>query len=635
MTNTGFREPGYLWQLDVPFVWGPIGGLHNYPWRFLSEAGPRGALTEGLRNVANTIQLNFSRRGRQAARRAKAVLAANSTGCKQFYRARGVLPFELLDVGIASVSDEPRATRPANEPLHILWSGQFVPRKALSLLLKALARLPANVPYKLRVVGGGPLEARWKKQADRLGLSANIEWAGWLPHEQARQQYQWADVFVFTSLRDNSGTVVLEAMGAGLPIVCIDHQGARDMVSSECGIKIPPASPRKVVADIATALVELARDIPLRERLGAGAHERARHYLWDNLGRQTAVVYREVLADAARAPVATPRRTAQPAVKRLKLAARDTAVWTLGRTAAGLEAVNGRRAGNGFGILTYHRVTDRAPGYAAPTWNMPPARLRSQLAGLLRRGFQPWALSDLLKARAAGRALPPGVFAVTFDDGYENNLTDALPVLEELNVPATIFLATAFLDQRAPFPFDDWRGRGARGVPISSWRPLSSSQCQTLLASGLVELGTHTHSHQKFQDRPDEFRVDMQASIELLRERFGVVNPVLAFPHGIHNSRMLETARDLGIPCALTTVPGLIDLSADPLGWGRFSVESHDTAATLAGKLGGWYTTLTHAIRGQRHAESQALTARPIESPVPMPSSPVETPTEQELVGCD
>ena len=62
-------------------------------------------------------------------------------------------------------------------------------------------------------------------------------------------------------------------------------------------------------------------------------------------------------------------------------------MWTLGRTAAGLEAVNGRRAGNGFGILTYHRVTDRTPGYAAPTWNMPPARLRSQLAGLYGADF--------------------------------------------------------------------------------------------------------------------------------------------------------------------------------------------------------------------------------------------------------
>ena len=91
----------------------------------------------------------------------------------------------------------------------------------------------------------------------------------------------------------------------------------------------------------------------------------------------------------------------------------------------------------------------------------------------------------------------------------------------------------------------------------------------------------------------------------------GVVNPVLGVP-ARHPSfqRMLETARDLGIPCALTTVPGLIDLSADPLGLGTLQRRKPRTAATLAGKLGGWYTTLTHAIRGQRHAESQALTSR-------------------------
>ena len=42
-TFCGFREPGFLWKLDAPFLWGPIGGTQNYPWRFLGEAGLRGA----------------------------------------------------------------------------------------------------------------------------------------------------------------------------------------------------------------------------------------------------------------------------------------------------------------------------------------------------------------------------------------------------------------------------------------------------------------------------------------------------------------------------------------------------------------------------------------------------------------
>ncbi|HEY4309386.1 MAG TPA: glycosyltransferase [Pirellulales bacterium] len=634
VTNTGFREPGYLWQLDAPFVWGPIGGLHNYPWRFLSEAGLRGALTEGVRSIANSFQLHCSLRGRRAARRAKAILAANSTACQRFYQGRGVLPHELLDVGIASVAEQPRPARSGDEPLRILWSGQFVSRKALTLLLKALAQLPADFRYVLRVVGGGPLEAQWKQLAERLGVNAHIEWAGWLPHAQARQQYDWADVFVFTSLRDNSGTVMLEAMGAGVPVICLDHQGARDIVTPECGIKIALSTPRKVVADMATALVEFGGNYALRSRLGNAAYARAKKYLWDNLGRQTAIVYREVLNDTANAQQTAPHPLQPRSTIRPKLLAREAAVWGIGRAAAALQATRGRRPGNGFGILTYHRVTENVSGFPAPTWNITPAQLEKQLAGLLRRGFQPWSLSDLLQARAAGVKIPAGVFAVTFDDGYENNFTDALPVLEKLGVPATIFLATAFVDQSEPFPFDDWKSRGQRGVPVTAWRPLSASECGKLLDSGMIELGTHTHTHQKFLGRPEDFRRDMQASIDMLHEQFGVRHPVLAFPHGIHDQEMLDIVRELDIPSALTTVPGLIDLASNPLGWGRFSVESHDTAATLAGKLGGWYTEITHTIRTFGRGKVQS-TAPAEHVDAPLPASPVEVPAEQELVGCD
>ncbi len=231
--------------------------------------------------------------------------------------------------------------------------------------------------------------------------------------------------------------------------------------------------------------------------------------------------------------------------------------------------------------------------------------------------------------------LPPGVFVVTFDDGYENNFTDALPVLEELGVPATIFLATSFLDSTSPFPFDDWAGRGRWGVPINSWRPLESQQCRKLLESGLVELGTHTHTHQRFAQRIDDFRADMQASIELLRAEFGVQRPTFAFPHGIHDQPMLDVARDLEIRCALTTVPGLIDISTDPLGWGRFSVESHDTAATLAGKLGGWYTSLTHRLRGLGRSATRRTTAAPSASTPSHAPASHEAPAEEALVGCD
>jgi peptidoglycan/xylan/chitin deacetylase (PgdA/CDA1 family) len=286
-----------------------------------------------------------------------------------------------------------------------------------------------------------------------------------------------------------------------------------------------------------------------------------------------------------------------------KATLREGAIWTVGRVAAALNATLPANTPNEFGILTYHRVAEKTPGIPAPTWNTTPEQIHSQLTGLLRRGFSAWSLSAVLRARREARALPPRVFVVTFDDGYENNFLNALPILESLGVPATIYLATSFVDSSSKFPFDDWCASGSRLAPPSSWRPLASRQCRQLLESGLIELGTHTHTHRKLMDDPEEFRKDLTVSVEFLREHFGVEQTTLAFPHGICTPAMIEVARQVGLASALSTRPHLNSLNSDPLQWGRFNVESHDTAATLAGKLSGWYTSVVDHLRALRRSK--------------------------------
>ena len=112
VTFCGYREPGYLWKLDVPFVWGPIGGTQNYPWRFLPPPALAGPSTRVCRSVVNNLQLRLSRRVRRAARKAAVVLAANSTVQRDFARAQGVSCRSLPDVGIADVGGVPRQRAP-------------------------------------------------------------------------------------------------------------------------------------------------------------------------------------------------------------------------------------------------------------------------------------------------------------------------------------------------------------------------------------------------------------------------------------------------------------------------------------------------------------------------------------------
>jgi peptidoglycan/xylan/chitin deacetylase (PgdA/CDA1 family) len=198
----------------------------------------------------------------------------------------------------------------------------------------------------------------------------------------------------------------------------------------------------------------------------------------------------------------------------------------------------------------------------------------------------------VVEAQTSGRAVPANVFVVTFDDGYESNYLNALPILRELNVPATIFLATKYLDTDRPFPFDDWAAAGSSNVPRSAWRPLSTSQCHEMLATGLVELGAHTHSHERFDGRTEDFRNDLARCIEHLHDRFGIERPTFAFPFGIAEAPLAEAARQIGTYCGLTSRQQRVKPVQDSFSWGRFVVESSDTAPILAAKLSGWYSAI-------------------------------------------
>ena len=292
----GFREPGCLWRLGIPFIWGPVGGTQNYPWRFLPAAGLAGLLREGLRNVVNTLQLRLCPRVRRAARAAALVIASSSTGRRHFRDVLGVQSEQLLDVGVDSAVDSVPDRLGRSGPVRLLWSGNLGHHKALHLLLQALGRLGPDFPFELRILGRGPLERRWRRMARRLHVDASCRWMGWLPHDEAIAQCEWADALVFTSLRDTSGTVVVEALSRGLPVVCFDHQGAADMVAADCGIKIPVTTPQRAVVALADAIQSLASDRDVLQTMSERALERSQVFLWPANTARMLGYYQQVLA---------------------------------------------------------------------------------------------------------------------------------------------------------------------------------------------------------------------------------------------------------------------------------------------------------------------------------------------------
>jgi glycosyltransferase involved in cell wall biosynthesis len=293
ITYVGFRVPGLLWQLDAPFVWGPIGGLEQTTWALIPSLGIRGALHFMARNLLNDWDRRFAPTPKLAFFKAEGGIIAATSGIKKeirrFYGRDSVV---ISEIGLPPVTRQTPTRRPSTEPLALLWCGIHVPRKALPFLLSALKMLPAQLNWKLTIIGDGPCSAEWRRQARAKGVDDRCDWLGQVSRQTVLEEMQSAHALVITSVYDLTSTVLVEAMANGLPVICPDHCGFTDAITDECGIKVPAVSGHAFVAGLRDAIVRLD-DEGRRYRLAEAAVERSAGYEWDRKGKAVSDIYRE------------------------------------------------------------------------------------------------------------------------------------------------------------------------------------------------------------------------------------------------------------------------------------------------------------------------------------------------------
>ena len=301
ITYVGWRFPGSFYRLGLPFVWGPIGGMKNTPWRLLPILGVKGAFYYSARNIVNSLQLRTLQGPRRAVRAANhGVIAATSEIQAELwnrFRAKSRVVCEVGPPQLAAGSPRPRGE---NEPFRICWSGLFLPGKALHLLLCAAARLPGDLDYSIEILGDGPCNESWRSMAFKLGIDDRCHWHGWIPRDQSLAVMKNSHVCAITSLKDLTSTVAVEAISLGVPVISLDHCGFADLVTEECGIKIYPGSAGQIATDLARALCTLYRDEALRERLAYGAIKRIRAYSWQAKMEILDEIYRMTVAGSGR-----------------------------------------------------------------------------------------------------------------------------------------------------------------------------------------------------------------------------------------------------------------------------------------------------------------------------------------------
>jgi glycosyltransferase involved in cell wall biosynthesis len=231
---------------------------------------------------------------RLAARRAKAGLVANAATAARLPR----LPSEITIRELETAIDLP-PPNPSGAPsgsFTVLWVGSLIWRKGPALALDALADLKRRgVAFQAHFIGDGPLGPALEERIRSLELESDVRLHGQVPYADIHRYYANSHAFLFSSLHDTSGNVLLEAMAHAVPVVTLDHHGAREIVSSDCGIKVPVYDQAQVIAGLASALERLASDPALRQTMGqAGRQRAAQVYNWDHKGELLRVLYAQI-----------------------------------------------------------------------------------------------------------------------------------------------------------------------------------------------------------------------------------------------------------------------------------------------------------------------------------------------------
>ena len=174
----------------------------------------------------------------------------------------------------------------------VLFVGRLAPQKGVSTLVAA-AGLLQDESAEVVLVGDGPERPALEREAERLGVGGRLHFVGFLAHDRLPAVMSHADLFVLPSLYEELGTVLLEAMQVGLPIVASKIGGIPDVI--EEGVNetlVPPGDPEA----LARAIDRLLANHDLARRLSEGAQERGKDYDWEVLAGRVLRVYRGVTA---------------------------------------------------------------------------------------------------------------------------------------------------------------------------------------------------------------------------------------------------------------------------------------------------------------------------------------------------
>lgn len=231
----------------------------------------------------------------------------------------------------------------------------------------------------------------------------------------------------------------------------------------------------------------------------------------------------------------------------------------------------------------YHSISSRDQNHVHPYFktNTEPGVFLKQMSYLNRNDYRIISIDEALKIMHSGKHLQNKYAVITFDDGYQDILTNALPILKEFNFTATVYLPTHFISEEGRFYKDN---------RCLNWREAIELQ------SNNIEIGSHTVTHpQLISLTQQEVEIELTYSKTVIEEKLGKSCDSFSYPYAFPeaNKQFVSCLRKIllksGYHNCVSTIVGTMGEKADNFFIKRIPVNSYDDEQFFKAKLEGAY----------------------------------------------
>lgn len=231
-------------------------------------------------------------------------------------------------------------------------------------------------------------------------------------------------------------------------------------------------------------------------------------------------------------------------------------------------------------ILMYHMVSSHIKNTKFNGLRVEPIEFEKQIKYLVDNNWTFFTISELIEKKDN---LPYKSVAITFDDGYEDNFTNAFPILKKYNVKATIYIVVDRHDRE----WSSKRKEKNNSGELKNEPKLQDEQIIELINSGLIEIGSHTITHDNlptlnFEDK----KVEIKDSKTKIEEKFKIRCNSFCYPFGLYDREDIKIVKESGYTNATITKKGIDDLSkTDLFELKRITVSGKDNLIAFKIKL--------------------------------------------------